>query len=264
MEIVAYLLAVLIGISLGMIGSGGSILTVPILVYLLDIDPILATAYSLFIVGLTSLVGGVTQTIHRQVDYRMVFLFGVPSIMMVLITRGYLVPLIPEHILSVGKFELTKGALIMLLFAGIMLLASISMIRTKDCSLQENHTLDYQQIVIKGGFLGLVTGMVGAGGGFLIIPALVLFGGMPMKKAVGTSLLIIAFNSLIGFVGFIEIDGHQVDWKLLLIFSLAAILGILIGTLIAKRVSGQRLKTIFGWFVLGMGLLILVEEVFNI
>jgi len=264
MELIAYLLAVLIGVSLGLIGSGGSILTVPILVYLLNIDPILATAYSLFIVGLTSLVGGITQTINKQVDYKMVALFGVPSIIMVLITRGYLVPLIPEHMLTIGTFELTKGVLIMLVFAVIMLLASISMIRSKDNTISEKHADDYMQIVIKGGFLGVVTGMVGAGGGFLIIPALVLFAQMPMKKAVGTSLLIIAFNSLIGFIGFVEFDRHEVDWKLLSIFSMAAITGILIGSLIAKRVSGQHLKKSFGWFVLGMGLFILIKEIFSI
>ncbi|QQT28224.1 sulfite exporter TauE/SafE family protein [Sphingobacterium spiritivorum] len=265
MELLAYLLAVLIGISLGLIGSGGSILTVPILVYILDINPILATAYSLFIVGMTSLAGGISQTISKQVDYRMVLLFGIPSIIMVLFTRGYIMPHIPEEIGAVGDFVLTKGMFVMVLFAVIMLFASVSMIRSKEKVLVvEKHRYDNKSIILKGVFLGIITGMVGAGGGFLIIPTLVIFAGMPMKRAIGTSLMIIAFNSLIGFVGFVEIDGHEVDWRLLFLFSIAAIMGILIGTLLSRKISGSNLKTSFGWFVLIMGIMILVREILDI
>lgn len=265
MELLAYVLAILIGISLGLIGSGGSILTVPILVYMLGIDPLMATAYSLFIVGITALFGGVSYAKQRLVDFRMVWVFGIPSIFMVLATRTFIMPQIPSILFQTPDFSLTKSTFVMLLFAVIMLLASLSMIRSKQYeSISEPTKFNYPGIFIKGLFLGLITGMVGAGGGFLIIPTLVIFGHMPMKRAVGTSLFIVAFNSLVGFLGFLEIDDHQIDWKMLSIFSVLSILGIFIGFQIAKHIEGAKLKRFFGWFVLLMGFYIIFREVVHI
>ena len=262
MELLAYMLAILIGISLGLIGSGGSILTVPILVYMLHIDPLMATAYSLFIVGVTALFGGASYAKQGFVDFRMVWVFGIPSIFMVLVTRAFIMPQIPSILLQVQGFTLSKATFVMLLFAVIMLLASLSMIRSKqyEC-IGEPQKFNYSGILVKGLFLGLITGMVGAGGGFLIIPTLVIFGHMPMKRAVGTSLFIVAFNSLIGFLGFLEIDSHLIDWKMLAIFSVVSILGIFIGFQIAKHIEGAKLKKAFGWFVLLMGFYIIFREV---
>lgn len=264
MEIIGLILAVVVGISLGLIGSGGSILTVPILVYIMGVDPVLATAYSLFIVGATSLVGGIQSAVQKKVDFKTVLIFGIPSIAAVYATRLWLVPIIPHEVLTIGSFVITKAIALMLLFAMVMVLASLSMIRPeKNSDIYENTKLiyNYPLILLEGLGVGLLTGLVGAGGGFLIIPALVLLAKMPMKLAVGTSLFIIAFKSLFGFVG--DLQGSQlIDWKLLSVFTALAIAGIYIGIVLSKKISGNRLKMSFGWFVLVMGIYIIVKEIF--
>ncbi len=263
MEITGYILSILVGISLGLIGSGGAILTVPILVYIMGVEPVLATAYSLFIVGTTALVGGVQGAIQGTVHFKTVLIFGLPSIAAVYMTRLWLVPFIPNEIFSVGVFTLTKPMALMLLFAAVMIMAAVSMIRP-----EKNKTTDedissmsynYPLILLEGALVGMITGLVGAGGGFLIIPALVLLAKMPMKMAVGTSLFIIAAKSLFGFIG--DIQGSEViDWGLLAIFTGLAIVGIFIGMLLSKKIPGGVLKTSFGWFVLVMGVYIIVKE----
>lgn len=264
MEIVGYLGAVLMGLSLGLIGGGGSILTVPILVYLFAIDAVLATAYSLFIVGLTSFVGSFSHIQQKNVDFQTALVFGVPSIIAVFITRLYLVPLIPNEIIQINSFVLTKPLALLLLFAIIMLLASYSMIRkTKEKLDTENDKIEYNYplILLEGSIVGIITGLVGAGGGFLIIPALVLLAKLPMKQAIGTSLLIIAAKSLIGFLG--DVGGEvNIDWNFLFVFSSIAVGGILAGSYLSKFVSDQKLKPIFGWFVLFMGVGIICKEIF--
>lgn len=263
MEIFGLLLAALVGISLGLIGSGGSILTVPILVYVMGVNPVLATAYSLFIVGSTALVGGIQSALQKKVDFKTVFIFGIPSIAAVYMTRLWLVPLIPDVLFQVGGFVVTKAIALMLLFAIVMVLASISMIRPSkdqadeagDKPMQYNYPL----ILLEGGVVGVLTGLVGAGGGFLIIPALVLLARMPMKLAVGTSLFIIAAKSLIGFIG--DLQGEQaIDWALLIKFTGSAVIGIFGGILLSKKISGNKLKTAFGWFVLIMAVYIILKE----
>lgn len=264
MEIIGLILAAVVGISLGLIGSGGSILTVPILVYVMGIDPVLATAYSLFIVGATSLVGGIQSAVQKKVDFKTVLIFGIPSIAAVYATRMWLVPFIPHEVLTVGTFVITKSIALMLLFAVVMILASISMIKpSKNVVADEDSVLKYNYpiILLEGLGVGMLTGLVGAGGGFLIIPALVLLAKMPMKLAVGTSLFIIAVKSLFGFVG--DLQGSEViDWKLLGLFTALAIVGIFVGILLSKKISGNKLKTSFGWFVLVMGIYIIIKEIF--
>ncbi|MEY4703697.1 MAG: hypothetical protein RIR96_1594 [Bacteroidota bacterium] len=264
MEILGYILAVLVGISLGLIGSGGSILTVPILVYIMGVEPVIATAYSLFIVGATALVGGVQNAMKKNVDFKTVLIFGVPSIAAVYATRMWMVPLIPKEILTLGSFVLTKSIALMLLFAVVMLFAAVSMIRTKkQRNGNENSvmTYNYPMILLEGTVVGVLTGLVGAGGGFLIIPALVLLARMPMKLAVGTSLFVIAAKSLIGFLGDLQGD-QQIDWSLLFGFTLAAIAGIFLGIFLSKKIEGEKLKKAFGWFVLIMGIYIITKELF--
>lgn len=266
MIVLGYILAVLVGVSLGLIGSGGSILTVPILVYIMGVDPVLATAYSLFIVGATALVGGIQSASLGRVDFKTVIIFGIPSIAAVYLTRAFIVPFIPEHVFSVGGFEVTKPILLMLLFASVMVAASISMIKPSknkgtESTEEVKMTYNYPMILLEGTVVGVLTGLVGAGGGFLIIPALVLLAKMPMKLAVGTSLFIIATKSLIGFTG--DLKGAEViDWTLLGIFTAASVIGIFIGILLAKKIPGEKLKTAFGWFVLVMGIYIIVKELF--
>ena len=261
MEIVGYAGAILMGLSLGLIGGGGSILTVPILVYLFHMDVVSATAYSLFIVGLTSLIGSFSHMRMGNIHWLTALVFGIPSIAGVFMTRAWLVPAIPPKLFTIGHFVITKPLGMLLLFAIIMLLASWSMIRKSKEKKTEKTPVHYHypMIVLEGIFVGMITGLVGAGGGFLIIPALVLLARLPMKKAVGTSLIIIAAKSLIGFTG--DLKGDQViDWKFLLVFSAVSIVGIIAGSLLSRHVSNEKLKPAFGWFILVMGLYIIIRE----
>jgi uncharacterized membrane protein YfcA len=260
MEIAGYIASIIIGISLGLIGGGGSILTLPVLVYLFGVEPVVATAYSLFIVGSTSLVGGISKYKQGLVNVKTAIIFGIPSIAAVFLTRKFLVPLIPQHIFNLGNIEITKPVLIMVLFAVLMVVASYSMIKNeeKDTVQQVKQNFNYPMIILEGAVVGVLTGLVGAGGGFLIIPALVLFSKLPMKLAVGTSLFIIAAKSLIGFTG--DISHYEMDWKLLSIITAVAIIGFFIGNALNKKISGERLKKWFGWFVLIMGIYIIIKE----
>jgi hypothetical protein len=264
MAIAGYFASILIGISLGLIGGGGSILTVPVLVYLLGVDPVLATAYSLFIVGATSLVGALPKYREGLVNLKTALIFGIPSILAVYATRAWIIPLIPNPVFSMGAFVVTKAMLMMGLFAILMVFASISMIRDKKG--QEvpetagEQRFNYPMILLEGTVVGILTGLVGAGGGFLIIPALVLFSKLPMKQAVGTSLLIIAAKSLFGFLG--DISQYELDWPLLGTVSALAIAGIFIGNRFSRDIDSDKLKKAFGWFVLVMGLYILFRELY--
>lgn len=283
MEILGYIAAMLIGLSLGLIGGGGSILTVPVLVYLIGLSPVISTAYSLFIVGLTSLVGSWKFYKKGLVSLKTAVVFGLPSIVAVYATRRYIVPAIPDNIFSVGDFMVTKGIMLMLLFAGLMVFASISMIKKKkelpadpaepvdeniDTELDVEHEnphakhpkpkFNYGGILAEGLVVGTLTGLVGAGGGFLIIPALVLFSKLDMKMAVGTSLLIIAAKSLFGFIG--DIYNYDINWTFLAIFSTISIAGIFIGSFLSTKIHADKLKTSFGWFVLLMGIYIILKE----
>ena len=259
--LIGFAASLLIGLSLGLIGGGGSILTVPVLVYLLGVEPVLATAYSLFIVGLTSAVGVYPKYKEGLVDVRTALIFGAPSIAAVFLTRKLIVPAIPATVLQLGDWVLTKSVLLMILFAVLMVAASVSMISDKKNNKETPEAMlsyNYPLIVLEGTVVGLLTGLVGAGGGFLIIPALVMLTKLPMKKAVGTSLLIIAAKSLIGFTG--DLSQQTMDWSLLLSVTLMAVLGIFAGNALSKKIEGAQLKKGFGWFVLMMGVYVLIKE----
>ena len=264
MEIVGYIASLVIGISLGIIGGGGSILTVPVLVYLFRVQPVLATAYSLFIVGSTSFIGSFPKYKGGEINLKTAIIFGIPSIAAVYATRAFIVPAIPEAIFSIGNLAVTKSLLMMLLFAVLMVVASISMIRNKTKKSAEDREVkqkfNYPLILAEGLVVGILTGLVGAGGGFLIIPALVLLSKLPMKQAVGTSLIIIAAKSLVGFTG--DLGKEAMDWTLLLSVTGLAIIGIFIGNILSKKLSSEGLKKGFGWFVLVMGVYIILKELF--
>lgn len=262
LEFLGYLGALLIGLILGLIGGGGSILTVPILVYLLGVTPILGTAYSLFIVGIASLVGALNFMKKKLVDFRTAVVFAIPALIAVYLTRRFLIPAIPEQLFSIGTFQLTRGIALMLFFAAIMILAAVSMIRDKPVKPLESQTWHFKGlfIVLEGTVVGAVTGLVGAGGGFLIIPALVLMARLSMRKAIATSLLIIAIKSLVGFIG--DVQNLEIDWPFLLVFTAISIVGIFVGTWLNQFIDATRLKKSFGWFVLVMGGLILIKELF--
>ncbi|UIR57632.1 sulfite exporter TauE/SafE family protein [Sphingobacterium sp. SRCM116780] len=262
MEIIGYLLSIFIGITLGLIGAGGSILTVPVLVYLFHVHPTLATSYSLFIVGFTSLIGSLIKTKEKCIDYQAVGYFGLSSVIVVLVVRKILLIHIPEVIIAMDHFQLTKSALTMIAFALLMLGSSWSMITNKQNQMTSLHLIKHQVIkmIVCGIGIGLVTGFLGAGGGFLIIPALVVLLDMPIKKAIGTSLMIITINSLIGFLG--DMDHVSIDWIFLLKLLSVTIFGLFIGNYLQKKIAADLLKPLFGWFVLLMGIYILIKELF--
>ena len=250
---------ILAGATMGLIGGGGSILTVPILIYLLEIPPILATGYSLFVVGLSALVGSVNYFKLGLVNLKAGTIFAVPAFVGVFLARKFLVPALPAEIFNLGNLVVGRDLIVMGVFATVMILASVSMIRGGSESEQEGELqFNYPLIALEGLIVGAVTGFVGAGGGFLIIPALVVLAKLPMKQAVGTSLMIIAVKSLFGFLG--DLGNQSIDWGFLALFCLLSIIGIYLGTYLSRFVSSAKLKPGFGWFVLIMGLFILAKE----
>jgi uncharacterized membrane protein YfcA len=261
MEIIGFVLAIVMGFTLGLLGGGGSILTVPILVYVLSINPVLATAYSLFVVGGTSVIGAWRKSSQKLVDWKTGLIFALPSLTAVFLTRYFLVPAIPADLFNLGDFVITRQVAIMVFFAIIMLLASYSMIkgRKEEQKQEEQKPFNYPLILMEGAVVGLVTGLVGAGGGFLIVPALVLLVRLPIKTAIGTSLVIISIKSLIGFLGDLG-SGQDIDWIFLLTFTAFSAVGMFIGIYATKFIKADALKKGFGWFVIAMAIFIMLKE----
>ncbi len=263
-EILGYFGALLIGIVLGLTGGGGSILTVPILVYILAINPVIATGYSLFVVGISSLFGAVKNIQKGLVNFKSSLIFAIPAVIAVFSTRKFIIPAVPEILIETTSFTLTREVAIMSFFALLMLVASFSMILDNKKNLTEKSTgknaedINYPLLIILGILTGLITGTVGAGGGFIIVPILVLLAKLPMKKAAATSLFIIAINSLLGFLG--DVTTFKIDWVFLLSFSAIAVAGIFLGIYLNKFIDGKKLKKGFGWFVLIMGIYIFWKE----
>lgn len=258
MEIFGYIASILIGVVLGLLGGGGSILSIPILVYLFGVEPVMASAYSLFIVGVTSFVGAIPKYREHLINLKTGFSFGIPSILAIFCTRKWVVPAIPDIVFQAGEFILTKRGLLLGLFALLMVLASFSLIRKKKEIVSNTQRFRTLLVIIEGTLIGFLTGLVGAGGGFLIIPALVFLTGLPFKTAVGTSLFIIAINSLLGFVG--DLLNYEIDWFFLLSITSLAVLGILAGNFLSRRILSLYLRKAFGWLTLLMGCWILLRE----
>jgi uncharacterized membrane protein YfcA len=271
-------LSLLVGLALGTIGAGGSILTVPILHYVMGRDAIESTALSLFIVGATAAAAAVHYGRHGLIAYREGLLFAIPSFVSVYLVRNLLIPHLPAEV-GWGAVSVPRDMLVLVVFAVIMVLAAAAMIRpsrraktdgadpsSSGVDLPEQTSLKgkssavrFTATVVEGAIVGGVTGFVGAGGGFLIVPALVLLVGLDMKKAVGTSLMIIAIKSLIGFGGDLA-AGRDIPWGLLSGVTVAALVGMALGLRVAHRVPGDRLKPAFGYFVLVMACVILAKE----
>lgn len=261
-ELIGYIGALLIGVVLGITGGGGSILTVPILVYILNYNPVIATAYSLFIVGTTSGFGTVQNLRKGLVVLKTALQFALPSVIAVYLTRKFILPAIPETLLYFGSAKLSKETFLMLVFAVIMFMAAYSMLQNK----KEDEAVEMVGkssviVIIQLFFVGILIGLIGAGGGFLIIPALLKFARLPMKKAIGTSLLIVTVNSLIGFTG--DVQNMEMDWMFLISFTSFSVIGIFIGLYIQQYVNEKHLKKIFGFFVLIMSFVILYKEVLS-
>ena len=261
MEVFGYFGALAIGLILGLTGGGGSILTVPLLVYVLGYNPVTATAYSLFIVGTTSAFGAAQNYRKGFVDVKKGILFAIPSFTTVYLTRKYIVPALPDVLLETDFFSVSKEMFLMVLFATIMFFAALSMLRKKQQTITEEAP-STAKFILQTVLVGLLIGLVGAGGGFLIIPSLVFFAKLPMRKAVATSLLIIALNSLIGFTG--DVQNMDINWKFLLVFTSISVIGIFIGIYLNKFLNDAQLKKGFGYFVLLMALFILSKELLGL
>lgn len=262
MIVAGYFAAVFIGLILGMIGAGGAVLAVPVLVYLFGISPTLSTAYSLFVVGVTAAIGAAMRYKVIIMHWRIALLFAAPSLTTIFLTRMYIVPTIPEVVLTVGSYELHKGPLLLIIFAVVMFFSAFSMIRHQQPEVAESKqaSLNYGLLVLRNASIGVLFGLVGAGGGFLIVPALVLTMNLSMKHAVATSLLIVSINTMLGFLG--DVANQAVDWSFLVGFCSISVAGMLLGSYLARGINSEYLKKGFGWFVLLMSLLILTKELF--
>ena len=260
MQTVGYIAASFIGISLGLIGGGGSILTVPVLVYLFGLDPMVSTLYSLFIVGTTSAVGTISYIVEKNICYPTAFAMGVSSVTTVLLVRHFLLPSIPPVLFNLGGVTIGRDMAMMVLFAFLMVISAYFMIKSKEAVSDNDRKGKIafpKQLLLYGVGIGLITGILGAGGGFLLIPTFVIMLAFPMRKAVGTSLLVIAINSLIGF--FSDVGHYEIIWSDLLIITALASAGILVGAAFGKRIDGMKLKRTFGFFVLAVGIFILLK-----
>lgn len=262
-SVFGYAAMTLLGVILGLIGAGGSFLTVPVLVYLFAVSPSQATGYSLVIVGTIAAVGAAEYWRRKQNNPKMALVFGLPSILAVYWTRRYLFPAIPDPVFVMGNFTMTKDLAVMIFFAIFMLAAATAMIRGKNDNGAENeapaHPPASLPLIAGLGFgAGILTGLVGAGGGFLILPILVLLGGLPIKIAIGTDLLIIAAKSLLGFIG--EAQATTIDYGFVATLIALPLAGIVLGTYLNKIVPARKLKPAFGYFVLIMAVYIIGKE----
>lgn len=262
-DLFGYAAAIMVGLVIGLAGGGGSILTVPIFVYVFGIAPVLATTYSLFVVGVTSLVGSVTHVWKKRVNGRVTLAFALPSFVSVYLSRRFLLPIIPDPLFRYGTFVLPKNDAILYFFAFVMVMAARAMIRRDqpDRSLNRDKTPRYGTLALDGLAVGLLTGTIGAGGGFLIVPMLVLLANQPIHRAVATSVLIIAVNSFVGLLG--DVHHTELNWDFLLPFTGLSVAGIFLGLYLARFVPPAKLKRGFGWFVLTVAIYMILREVFG-
>ena len=259
MEFIGYFCALIIGLVMGIIGGGGSILGVPVFVYLFEMNAVTATTLSLFVVGLASAFGAIGNAKEGNVDFKTAMLFGIPSVFSVVFVRKIILPHLPENLINIGSLHIAKHVFILVMFAVLMLFSSLKMIFGNKKIETKTDSPQYHLLVTQGIAVGMITGMIGAGGGFLIVPALVMLLNLEMKKAIGTSMMIISMNSLLGFL---SSQKTGINWQFLLIFTSIAVIGMLIGIQLAKKIDGKKLKPIFGWFVLMMGIYIIIKEIF--
>jgi uncharacterized membrane protein YfcA len=257
LELIGYILAIVVGLSIGIIGAGGSILALPILVYLFGVEAAeTAPAYSLFIVAACSLVGSYMKNKQGLINFKLVWSFGIPTVVAIFVTRYFIVPVIPDDVFFIGQFLVTKRLLVMGLFAVLMIFASFYMMQQK---ISEEPVKVNAVFNLGGGFAtGFLSGFVGSGGGFMIVPALIKIGNLGVKAAVATSMVIIAINTSVGFAA--SVSHVTLDWTLLLVFSGLAVMGIFIGNSLSKKVNADHLKKGFGWFILITGIFILINE----
>lgn len=259
MELFGYASLIGVGVLLGMMGSGGSILSVPILVYLFSLDVVVASSYALFTVGTTSLIGTVLKHRDRVVDLSTVLQFGLPSLLATFCTRKWIVCNLPDVLFMYGSVPITRRAILLSVFAMVIMISSTMVIRGSQSGARESAASPNPLALILGGLgVGVLSGLAGIGGGFLILPTIVLFAGLRFTAAVGSALPIIAMNSLVGFVG--GLSSHSVDWIFLISISTLAAFGIFLGDIFTSRFSPHILKRVFGWSAFLLGVWIMLEE----
>tara|TARA_B110001454_G_scaffold143078_1_gene132833 strand:+ start:301 stop:1098 length:798 start_codon:yes stop_codon:yes gene_type:complete len=262
MLILGYFLSSIMGLILGSIGAGGSILILPILVYFIGISPTLSTSYSLIIVGFTALIGSLSYIKKKKINFTIVLIFALPSLITVYLTRRYFLPILPNDI-NLLNILITKDFFIMILFSLLMIISALLMINSKEAKtrseINKRKLFNNSVIIFEGILVGFFTGIIGAGGGFLIIPALVVFSGLDMKTAVGSSLFIIFIKSLFGFIGDYQ-SGVIIDINILIGLLCFTTIGILLGLSISKNMQSNILKKCFGWFTLFVATFIIIKE----
>lgn len=258
-ELIGYISALFIGLVMGLLGSGGSILSVPVFAYIFSFPTLAATTYSLFVVGITSTVGTIPYIRKKTIELNHILYFGIASVLSVISVRTFILPHLPEILFSTSYFTVKKDSFVLVLFAILMSFSAYKMIKKNTLQTKSPKPLSKELLIIQGVGIGTLTGFIGAGGGFLIIPALVLILGLDMKKAIGTSLCLVAINSLIGF--FSSLHHVVIDWKLLLVFTLISVIGIQLGTFISSKINSEKLKPLFGWFLIIIGTYIIIKEI---
>jgi len=262
-ELETFLASLGIGLSLGFMGAGGSILTIPVFVYVLKKDPLSSGVYSMFVVGMSSMAGTIQSIFNKIVDFKVAATFGLPSVAGVLVARKLICPMIPVRLFSVGTFSVSKSMVFMLCLSFLMFLSALKMLKPGVNNIDEREELDKPAtalLLLRGFMVGTITGLLGIGGGFLVVPALYFLARLPVKTAIGTALVIITINSLFSFLT--SYGSTDLDWLLLVKFSLGAIVGIIIGTRLSQKIQGAYLKKIFGWFVLTISFYIVYKEFF--
>lgn len=250
-------LAGIIGIILGLVGAGGAIIAVPILVYLMGIDQSVASGYALFTIAIASAVGAVPYVRRTEVYWPAVYSFGSVALVTTGLVRRFVVPMIPQSFIVAGD-KVTDDTFLMIVFALMMFIAAIGMIRAGAGS-RMLEPAPASRLALAGFVVGVLSAVLGVGGGFLIVPALVLWSGIDMKKAVGTSLVLISANSTVGVLADMT-SGMEYDWTFLLTFTGLMSAGILVGARLSRHIDGERLKTGFGWLVLAIGTIVMSRE----
>jgi len=263
LEFIGYFGAFLTGIVIGLFGGGGSILAVPIFVYLFKLNPVIATSYSMFVVGSSAAIGTLINLKKKLIEYKTAGIFTLPALVSVFLTRRFLIPNIPKVLLSSESFDITKEMGLMLFFSSIIMLSSVLMMKKPktETITNLNTNKNYGLLIFIGLGVGVLTGLVGAGGGFIIVPALVLFARLTIKQAVTTSLIIITFNSLIGFSS--DVSFLEIEWNFLMLFTVISVLGIFVGTYISNYIRESTLKTNFARFMILMAVVIIFKELIS-
>lgn len=259
MEVVGYLLAFIVGLVMGLIGAGGSILSSGLMIYIFGLNPMISASYTLLNVGIISLVGSIQYYRKDLVQIRTGLLFAAPAIVTVLYMRAYVVPSIPHIIFESGSMAFSKDLFVKLVFAILMIIIAWNMITKKTVETQKANNLNAWMVTLIGIIVGLLTGIVGVGGGFMIVPALLFFTGLNVKTAVGTSLFIITLNTGVGFFGDFA-AGVVYNWAFLIKFISLTVLGMLISGLVVHKVQTEKIKKLFAIVMLFLGTWIIFKE----